>query len=100
MNMLSKNKSKIIVVATAVWFAGMSGSSFAQTKKFSCDFVSQHSSAEVAMALSYAKSVVSQSEAERLYAQYMSLKNECRVNPSAQRSVNISNEMISLVTSR
>ena len=52
------------------------------------------------MALSYAKHVVGDSEANKLYSHYIALEKACRLNPDAKQSVNLSNEMLSLVSSR
>lgn len=72
----------------------------ADIRTFNCDFLRQHSSSEVTMALSYAKNFVSNSEVNKLYSHYIALKNACRYNPEAKQSINLSNEMLSLVSSR
>jgi hypothetical protein len=72
----------------------------ADIRTFNCDFLRQHSSSEVTMALSYARHFVSESEVNKLHSHYIALKNACRFNPEAKQSINLSNEMLSLVSSR
>lgn len=98
MKMYHKN-SKIISTIMFVLLAYCTSAN-ADVRTFNCGFLRQHSSSEVTMALSYAKLVVGDSEANLLYGHYISLKNACRINPDAKQSINLSNEMFSLVSSR
>jgi hypothetical protein len=67
----------------------------AETRVFGCSFVESYSSSQVASAFSEARSVLG-SEAVELYHQYVSLKNECRTNPNAKRTVHLSAKMAEL----
>jgi len=91
--------SKIISASIFVLLAYCTNAK-ADIRTFNCEFLRQHSSSEVTMALSYAKNFVGDSEANKLYSYYIALKNACRLNPDAKQSVNLSNEMLSLVSSR
>ena len=91
--------SKIISTSIFVLLA-YCNSAKADIRTFNCEFLRQHSSSEVTMALSYAKHVVGDSEANKLYSHYIALEKACRLNPDAKQSVNLSNEMLSLVSSR
>ena len=91
--------SKIMSASIFVLLAYCTNAS-ADIHTFNCEFLHQHSTSEVTMALSYAKHVVGDSEANKLYSHYIALKNACRLNPDAKQSVNLSNEMLSLVSSR
>ena len=98
MKMYHKNSKIISTIMFVLLAYGTSANADVHT--FNCSFLRQHSSSEVTMALSYAKLVVGDSEANRLYGHYISLKNACRINPDAKQSINLSNEMFSLVSSR
>jgi hypothetical protein len=69
----------------------------AETRVFGCNLVENYSSAQVSSALFQAKAAVGL-EAVSLYRQYLSLKNECRTNPGARRSVRLSPEMVALIS--
>lgn len=65
----------------------------ADTKVFGCNIVERYSQSQVHMALEHARAFVDAGEANSLYGQYISLKNECRSNPGARRVVHISARM-------
>lgn len=98
--MKTYHKDFKIILASMLVSLGCCTSANADIRTFNCNFLSQHSSSEVTMALSYAKHVVGDSEANKLYSHYIALKNACRLNPDAKQSVNLSSEMLSLVSSR
>lgn len=69
----------------------------AETKVFGCGIVERYSSSQVHTALAHASAFVDAGEINRLYGQYLSLKNECRSNPGARRVVHISTRMGQLI---
>jgi hypothetical protein len=88
------------VVTSVVMMTGLLVTASAETRDFNCGFLAHHNQAEVAMALSYARNAVGASEANKLYSHYTALKNECRSNPAAHHTVNISEDMVSLISAR
>jgi hypothetical protein len=84
-------------VAAAIAFSAAAAEAQAETRVFGCNFVESYNSTQVSSALSQAKAAVG-IEAISLYRQYMSLKNECRTNPDAKRSVRLSPDMVALIS--
>lgn len=96
----SKNSEKAhaiaISVVAAVAFSAAVAEAQAETRVFGCSQVENYNAAQVNSALSQARAAVGV-EALSLYRQYRSLKNECRTNPGAKRSVRLSPEMVALI---
>jgi hypothetical protein len=69
----------------------------AETRTFKCDFASRYSQSEAAAALSYARMTVGSGEASSLYGAYVSLRNECKSNPTAKRVVHLSSAIVALI---
>jgi hypothetical protein len=94
----SKNAGMAHVVALSVAVAmSFAAEAQAETRVFGCNFVESYNSTQVNSALSQARAAVGV-EALSLYRQYLSLKNECRTNPDAKRSVRLSPEMVALIS--
>lgn len=98
--MKTYHKTSKIISASIFVLLAYSTNAKADIRTFNCEFLRQHSSSEVTMALSYAKHFVGDSEANKLYSHYIALKNACRLNPDAKQSVNLPTEMLSFVSSR
>jgi hypothetical protein len=87
---------RIFACCTALLSIGMTlTQARAETRVYGCDFIESYSSSQVASAFSEARTVLG-SEAVELYRQYIGLKNECRTNPDAKRTVHLSGKMAEL----
>jgi hypothetical protein len=91
--------ARLVACSVAVVFSfGVAATeAHAETRVFGCNFVDTYSSDQVNSALSQARMAVGL-EAISLYRQYLSLKNECRTNPSARVSVRLSPAMVALIS--
>ncbi len=96
--MFSSCKPHLIAVSViaAISFAAAAAEAQAETRVFGCKFIESYSSAQASAALSQARAIVG-TEALNLYGHYVSLKNECRTNPNAKRSVHLSPQMVALI---
>ncbi len=70
--------------------------SLAETRVFGCHFVHKYGSLQANIALAHARKIVGPHEANRLYDQYVGLKNECHSNPEARKTVHLSPELAKL----
>jgi hypothetical protein len=91
------NSKAFAASIVALIFSATLAPAHAETRTFGCSFVSRYSAGEVSMALSYARQAVGAGEAGNLYNNYVSLKNECRSNPTAKRVVNLSPAVVAVI---
>jgi hypothetical protein len=100
MRVYNQFKQAFAYSAAGFYLLVSGGLAHADAVTFTCSFVEQHSSSDVSAAMSYAVQIVGTSQANSLYGQYVGLKNECRSNPSARRSVSLSPEIAGLIANR
>ncbi|MBY6240788.1 hypothetical protein [Methylosinus sp. Sm6] len=63
---------------------------YAEKVTIGCPLVAQYSESEVHYLLNEVRLVVGDQEAGRIYAHYLDLRNACRVNGAAVRTVTVS----------
>ena len=100
MRVYKQFKQAFTYLAAVLYLFAPASLAHADAVTFTCSFVEQHSSSDISAAMTYAEQIVGTSQANSLYGQYIGLKNECRSNPSAKRSVSLSPEIAGLVANR
>jgi hypothetical protein len=100
MRVYNQFKQAFTYLAPVFYLFASAGLAHADAVTFTCSFVEQHSSSDISAAMTYTEQIVGTSQANSLYGQYIGLKNECRSNPSAKRSVSLSPEIAGLVANR